>query len=217
MNPPGLDIMAAASPDSALRRPQADPARRAFALRSHVLQLQSAVSAISACRKPVICLLHGFSYGAAIDLAVAADIRLCTRTARLCVKEIDIGLAADLGTLSRLPKVLGGVTSWCKEVCLTAREFSGEEAGKVGLASEVVDGGREELIGRGIYLAKMIAEKSPVAVQGTKHILDEGWGKSVDDSLNYTATWNAGMLQTGDVERTMGMRSANRTPTFEKL
>ena len=75
----------------------------------------------------MICVLHGISIGIAIDISCCADVRICARNTRFSVKEVDIGLAADLGTLSRLPKLVGS-TSWVKDVCLSARDFSGEEA-----------------------------------------------------------------------------------------
>ncbi|KAL9624260.1 MAG: hypothetical protein Q9160_001507 [Pyrenula sp. 1 TL-2023] len=212
----GLDVTQAASPTSPLRATGLDPARQAFFLRRHILDLQAAVSSLESCQKPVITLMHGFAYGLGIDLSSAADIRLCSADTKFCVKEVDIGLAADVGTLSRLPKVLGGVTSWCKDICLTARQFSAEEALKHGLVSQVLLN-KEELVKKGIEIANTIASKSPVAVQGTKNILNEAWGRSVAENLNYTAVWNAGMLQTSDVARAMTGGMKKQQPRFEKL
>ena len=195
-----------------------DPARKAFALRTHILSWQSCVSSISLCRKPVIALIHGYAYGAALDLCTAADIRLCTMNAKFCVKETDIGLAADVGTLARMPKVLGGVTSWAKEVCLTARVFGAEEAERNGLVSRVVrPGGKAELISEGLEMARLIASKSPVAVQGTKNVLDAAWGRTVEENLNYVAIWNAAMLQSTDVQKAMKSGLSRKKPTFERL
>lgn len=165
----------------------------------------------------MIALLHGFTYGLGIDLASACDIRLCLDNTKFCVKEVDVGLAADVGTLSRLPKVVGGLTGWVKEVCFTARPFSAEEASKNNFVNKVVSGGKQELVKEGIKLASHIASKSPVAVQGTKNILDASWGRTVEDNLNYTATWNMAMLQSTDVQRAMTSSLQKRVPTFEKL
>jgi delta(3,5)-delta(2,4)-dienoyl-CoA isomerase len=185
-------------------------------LRSHILDWQSCVSAISSCQKPVIALMHGYVYGVGIDLSTACDIRFCSSNAIFCIKEIDIGLAADVGTLARLPKVLGGLTSFAKEAALSARPFSADEALTQGFVSRVL-ANKEELVAEGLKLAQLIASKSPVAVQGTKNILDAAWGRTVEDSLNYTAIWNAGMLQSTDTERAMTSGLQKRTPTFEKL
>lgn len=70
----------------------------------------------------VICVLHGISLGLAIDIACCADIRLCSADARMAVKEVDFGLAADLGKLARLPKIVGS-TSWVR-TCACRRATS---------------------------------------------------------------------------------------------
>lgn len=108
------------------------------------------------------------------------------------------------------------MTSWCKEICLTAREFSPDEALKHGFVSQVLQN-KEELLKKGIELANVIASKSPVAVQGTKHILNEAWGRNVTEHLNYTATWNATMMQASDVERAMIGGMKKQQARFEKL
>lgn len=214
----GLDVVGSSDPDtSVLASPKhADPSRRATVLRRHILELQDVVSSVARCEKPVIALIHGYALGLGIDLSSACDIRLCSPNTRFCVKEVDIGLAADVGTLSRLPKVIG-LTSWCKEICLTARVFGPDEALTNGFVSRIVPGGKKELVEEGLALAQLIASKSPVAVQGTKNILDAAWGRTVEDNLNYTAVWNSAMLQSSDVERAMTSGLKKRTPTFEKL
>ena len=239
----GLDVTAATmrtGPDNNLANTttsttatDSDPSRKANSLRKHILDLQSSVSAISSCNKPVIALMHGYCYGLGVDLATACDIRLCSRDARFSVKEVDIGLAADVGTLSRLPQVMGGTTSWVKEVCLSGREFGAEEACQVGFVSRsaavvtsrstsspsstLLPANKSVLIEDGMQLAKLIAGKSPVAVQGTKSLLNQTAGRSVEDHLRYTAVWNSAMLQSRDLERAMGSVLQRRKPTFEKL
>ena len=214
----GLDVAAASDPNSSQLQSKAhsDPSRKATHLRRHILELQDVVSSISKCEKPVIALMHGYTYGLGIDLSSACDIRLCAAKTTFCVKEVDIGLAADVGTLSRIGKVIG-LSSFCKEICLTARPFSAAEAYHNNFVTRVVDGGKAELIAAGLELATLIASKSPVAVQGTKNILDASWGRTVEDNLNYTAVWNMGMLQSSDVDRAMLSGLKRRVPTFEKL
>ena len=173
------------------------------------------ISTVAKCEKPVIALMHGYSYGLAIDLSSACDIRLCTKDTQFCVKEVDIGLAADVGTLSRFPKVVG-LSSWAKEVVLSARPFSADEAIHNNFVSRSYDN-QPQLLQEGLKLAQLIASKSPVAVQGSKNILDAAWGRTVEDNLNYTAVWNAGMLQSTDVQRAMLSGIQKRTPKFEKL
>jgi delta(3,5)-delta(2,4)-dienoyl-CoA isomerase len=197
--------------------PEDDIARRTWRVRRHALGLQDSISAPERCEKPVIFLAHGVTYGAAIDLAVACDIRMSTKDVRFCVKEVDVGLAADVGTLSRLPKV-GVSYSWAKEVVYTAREFGGEEALRVGLVSKVTDT-KEELLAAGFNLANLIAAKSPVAVQGSKALMDFSRDRPVEDGLRYTAVWAAPMVQSDDVKKAMmsGLSKTKTKPTFEKL
>lgn len=102
---------------------------------------------------------------------MCADVRLCAADARFAVKEVDVGLAADVGTLSRLGKVVGS-GSWVKEVCLTGRGFGAEEAMRVGFVGGVVAEGKEGVVAEAVRMAAVMAGKSPVAVQGTKELLN---------------------------------------------
>lgn len=211
----GLDVKAAAEGGPLSSNPTADPARKAVALRRHITAFQDCITAVERCEKPVIVALHGFSLGLGIDLSTATDVRLCSRDTRFAVKEVDIGIAADIGTLSRLPKVVGNY-GWVKEVALTAREFGAEEALRVGFVNAVYDN-REATIAAAFKLASLIASKSPVAVQGTKEILNFSRDHSVQEGLRYTSIWNSAALQTQDVSAALLSGLQKRTPTFEKL
>jgi delta(3,5)-delta(2,4)-dienoyl-CoA isomerase len=179
----GLDVKAASqgllsdNPNS----PSTDPARKATHLRRHITSFQDCITSISRCEKPVIAAMHGFSLGLAVDIATAADIRLCAADTKFAVKEVDIGLAADIGTLSRLPKVVGSF-GWVKEVALSARVFGAEEALRVGFVSGVF-GSKDELLRGALELGGLIAGKSPVAVQGSKEILNWSRDRSVEDGM----------------------------------
>ncbi|OIW28980.1 delta-delta-dienoyl-CoA isomerase, partial [Coniochaeta ligniaria NRRL 30616] len=177
----GLDVVAASQTETLQGgRSGADAARKAAGIRRHILEFQECISAVERCEKPVVCVLHGISYGLAIDIAAAADVRIAAKGARMAVKEVDIGLAADIGSLSRLPKVVGSL-GWVKEVALTAREFGAEEARSVGFVSRVAEN-KDEAIKEAIQLAGLIASKSPVAVQGTKELLNHAKDHSVEQS-----------------------------------
>lgn len=163
----------------------------------------------------MICVLHGYCLGLAIDIACATDIRISTSDATFSVKEVDMGLAADIGTLSRLPKITGS-QSWVKDVCLSARPFYPDEALRVGFVSEVQDS-KDSALRRGIEIASVLAEKSPVAVQGTKALINYSAGRSVSDGLRYTQVWNSAALQASDLPISMTAATQKRTPKFEKL
>lgn len=114
--------------------------------------------------------MHGYAFGLAIDLSCCADIRIASKDTKFSVKEVDIGLAADIGTLARLPKIVGS-HSWVKEVTLTARVFTAEEAYRVGFVSHVTEN-KEKAVEKAVGLATVMASKSPIAVQGTKELLN---------------------------------------------
>ena len=123
--------------------------------------------------------MHGYAFGLAVDLSTCADVRICSSDTRFAVKEVDIGLAADIGTLSRLPKVVGNY-SWVKDVSLSARVFEPEEAYRVGYVSAVYPS-KEAAVVEGIKWAELVASKSPVAVQGTKELLNWSRDHTVQD------------------------------------
>ncbi|WVO18569.1 hypothetical protein L204_106288 [Cryptococcus depauperatus] len=194
----GLDL----ADTGGLTTSSSDPARKAFELHSHIIGFQAAISSLAQCRQPIICALFGASVGLAIDIASACDIRLCSSNTTFGIFEVNIGLAADIGTLQRFPKIVGN-DSKVRELALMGRPFSAVEAEELGFVSEVVQGGREQVIARAIEKARVIASKSPVAVIGTKHILNHARDHSIEDGLQYVAAWNMSMLQSDDTTKAM--------------
>lgn len=159
--------------------------------------------------------MHGITFGLAIDICTSADIRICSSDVKMAVKEVDVGLAADIGTLSRLPRVVGSF-SWVKEVSLSARIFGAEEALRVGFVSYVQEN-KAAALGKALDIAKLLSEKSPIAVQGTKELLNHAKDNKLADSLRYTGVWNSVGIQTSDVERAMMSGLKKTKPRFEKL
>lgn len=98
-----------------------DAARKAYRNRAFIQDFQDSFTAIELCSKPVIAAIHGACVGGGIDLITACDIRYCSKDAFFSVKEVYVGLAADVGTLQRLPKVIGN-HSLVRELCYTARK-----------------------------------------------------------------------------------------------
>ncbi|XP_043202087.1 delta(3,5)-Delta(2,4)-dienoyl-CoA isomerase, mitochondrial-like, partial [Amphibalanus amphitrite] len=169
------------------------------------------------CRKPVVAAIHGGCVGGGVDLVTAADIRLCSQDAFFQVKEVDIGLAADVGTLQRLPKVIGS-RSLVNELCLTARRLGSQEALQCGLVSRVLSD-RHSLTAAALSLAATIASKSPVAVQSTKLNLTYSRDHSVQEGLDHMVAWNGVMLQSEDIMKaaTAAMDRKAPPPDFAKL
>jgi delta(3,5)-delta(2,4)-dienoyl-CoA isomerase len=142
-------------------------------------------------------------------------VRLAAANTRFAVKEVDIGLAADIGTLARLPKIVGSA-SWVKDVCMSARDFSAQEALQVGFVSQVHED-KETTVRAALAMAARLAEKSPVAVQGTKELLNYGRENGTAAALRYTSVWNSVALQATDVPSALMSTFSKKKPTFEKL
>ena len=172
------------------------PGRMRELLRLQVLDLQDVISSLDHCRKPVLAAIHGACVGGGVDLVTAADMRYCTEDARFIVKEIDLGLVADVGTLQRLPKVIGD--GMAREMAYTGRPVAGPEAKEIGLVNRCFST-RETMLEGVRALARQIAAKSPLAVRGTKEMIRYTRDHSVADSLNMMAIWNGGLLVSEDL------------------
>ncbi|ERT01811.1 delta(3,5)-dienoyl-CoA isomerase [Sporothrix schenckii 1099-18] len=210
----GLDVVSAGQWFSEMGN-LPDTARRTVYMRRHIQGMQDSLTAIEKCEKPVICVMHGISLGMAVDVACCADVRICASDTRFAVKEVDIGLAADLGSLARLPHIVAS-QSWVAEVSLTARDFLAAEAQAVGFVSRVLPD-KAAALAYGLQMATLIAAKSPVAVQGTKELLVHGRDHTVDDTLKYTAVWNASAIQCDDVQVALMSGMQKTKPHFSKL
>ncbi|XP_077645312.1 delta(3,5)-Delta(2,4)-dienoyl-CoA isomerase, mitochondrial [Lonchura striata] len=195
----GIDLGELGSLLAAL--PAQDAARRAWALRRHILEFQESFSVMERCPKPVIAAVHGPCIGAGVDLISACDIRLCSQDASFQVKEVDMGLAADVGTLQRLPKIVGS-QSLVNELAFTARVMRAPEALSCGLVSRVLPD-KPALLEAALEVAAAIAARSPVAVQGTKVNLLHSRDRPVSEGLQHMATWNMAMLQTEDIPKSV--------------
>ena len=166
----GLDVQSASDSGNVSGGAEVDVARKATQIRRHVQELQDTVTAIEKCEKPVIAVMHGISYGLGIDMTTCCDIRICAKNTRFSVREVEIGIAADVGTLSRLPQT-GISMSFIKDVALTARDWSADEALQVGFVSGVYET-KQAALECALDMGKLIATKSPVAVQGTKEVIN---------------------------------------------
>ncbi|KAG5520566.1 hypothetical protein RHGRI_033220 [Rhododendron griersonianum] len=176
--------------------------------------MQDTITAIERCRKPVIAAIHGACIGGGIDIITACDVRYCTESAFFSVKEVDLGITADLGTLQRLPSIVG--YGKAVELALSARRFSGSEAKELGLVSRVF--GSKDAMDEGVQaIAEEIAAKSPLAVTGTKAVLLRSRDLTVVQGLDYIATWNSGMLLSDDLVEARAAQSQKRAPSFSKL
>lgn len=189
----------------------ADPARSRENLRRLILDLQDCLSSIERCRKPVLAAIQGVCIGGALDLVTCCDMRYAAADAVFCVKEVDVGMTADVGTLQRLPRLVpDGVA---RELAYTGRNVDAAEAAAIGLVNRVFPS-QDELLAGVMQIAQAIAGKSPLAIRGTKEMLNYGRDHSVADGLNYIATWNAAMLMSADLDEAMLAVRQKRPPVF---
>ena len=187
------------------------PGRARELLRLQVLDLQDVITSLDVCRKPVLAAIHGACVGGGVDLVTAADMRYCSEDARFVVKEIDLGLVADVGTLQRLPKVIGD--GMAREMAYTGRPVGGPEAKEIGLVNRCFPS-REAMLAGVREIAKQIAAKSPLAVRGTKEMIRYTRDHSVDDSLNMMAIWNGGLLVSEDLTEAVAAAKERRQAKF---
>jgi enoyl-CoA hydratase len=196
---------------SARRSRIVDPARSREALRRLILDLQDCLSTVERCRKPVLAAIQGACIGGAIDLVTCCDMRYAAAEVQFSVREIDVGMTADVGTLQRLPRLIpDGVA---RELAYTGRSVDGAEAKAIGLVNQVY-ATPETLLDGVRAIARRIAAKSPLAIRGTKEMLNYGRDHSVADGLNYVATWNAAMLISADLDETLAAMREQRPPRF---
>lgn len=193
-----------------------DVSRKAKLFDELIEHHQNSISSLEKCPKPVIAATHSAVIGAGVDMITAADIRYCTKDCWFSVKEVDIGMAADVGTLQRLPKVIGS-QSLVRELCFTARKFKADEALHWGLVSRVFES-KEAMVEEALKLAENIASKSPVAVQATKRNLVYSLDHTNQDGLDHIREINRLNLQSEDFfNAVIAGQSKGDMPTFSKL
>lgn len=174
----------------------ADAARGSERLRRQIIELQAALSVITAIRKPVLVVVHGACMGAGLDLVAAADMRYAATDAFFQIHEINIGMVADLGSLQRLPKQIPD--GLLRELAFTGRRLGAEEARACGFVNAVLPDAASAF-DHAMKVAREIAAKSPLAVAGAKAVLNHAREHTIAEGLEYVATWNAGQLSFADV------------------
>ncbi len=192
----------------------AEPGRRHAQLRSKAKALQWSFTALEKARVPVIAAVQGGVIGGAVDLVTACDLRYATEDAFFCVQEINIGMTADVGTLQRLGKIVP--EGFAREMAYTGRRIPARRAYEVGLVQEVY-ADHDSLVQGVLGTAREIAEKSPLAIWGTKVAMNYARDHGVDDALDQIATWQAGMFQPADMAEAFIAKSEKRTPVFPDL
>ena len=189
-------------------------ARRRQHLKKFIVKIQDCITSIEKCKKPVLAAIHGGCIGGGINIAATCDIRYCSEDAYFTIKEIDLGIVADIGVLQRMPHIVHpGIMA---ELAYTGRHVSGNEAKEIGLVNQCYPN-RDEMMKGVREIAGMIAAKSPLVVQGIKENLLFTRDHTVDDSLQYISNYNAGMLMSDDLMEAFQSYIQKKKPEFKDL
>jgi len=201
----GLDLVAAQSllgDGSAVYREE---------LRRKIMDLQASMTAIEKCRKPVIAAIHGHCIGGGVDLTSACDIRLAAQDAIFSIRETRIGIIADIGTLQRVPYIIG--EGWFRELALTGRDWTAAEALKMGYITRLCENS-QSLFEEARTLAEEIASLPPLAVQGIKEVANYSRDHGIHQGLEYVAQRNAALVPNNDMIEAVAAFLEKRTPSF---
>jgi enoyl-CoA hydratase len=152
--------------------------------------------------------------GGGVDLIAACDLRYCRADAFFVIQEINIGLAADVGTLQRLPKLIPA--GLMRELAYTGRRLFAEEAQTSGLVNAVFED-QEALLAGVRRIAREIAEKSPLAIHSSKEIMNYARDHSLEDALKYQAVWMGALTQGGELAEAFRAQKAGEKPIFKDL
>jgi enoyl-CoA hydratase len=207
----GLDLVAMAGELSTL---MADPSLAAERAKLHetIVRMQRAITCVADCDKPVIAAISGWCIGGGVDLITACDVRLAAADARFSVREVKLAIVADVGSLQRLPHIVGqGVT---RELAMTGDDFGAERALRIGLVNEVYPD-QKGLFEAAGAMALRIAKNPPLVVQGIKRVLNHGMGRPVSEGLAHVALFNAAHLPSLDLREAVSAFVEKREPRFE--
>lgn len=207
----GLDLMAMGGELAVL---MAEPSLAAERAKLHeiIVRMQRAITCVAECKKPVIAAISGWCIGGGVDLITACDVRLASADARFSVREVKLAIVADVGSLQRLPHIVGqGVT---RELAMTGDDFGAERALRIGLVNEVYPG-QKELFEAAHAMAARIAKNPPLVVQGIKSVLEHGMGRPISEGLAHVALFNAAYLPSLDLREAVSAFVEKREPDFK--
>ena len=206
----GLDLAAAMRELGPIM--QGSTAGPRMQLRDLILRWQRETGAPAANRKPVIAAVHGWCIGGGLDLIAACDIRLASADARISLRETRIAIVADVGSLQRLPRIIGDAAT--RELALTGRDIDAAEALRLGLISRILPD-HAALLAAARATAAEIAQLAPLTVQGVKQVLNYQDGKTIEAGLEYVAAWNSAFLQSEDFAEAIAAWFEKRAPQYK--
>lgn len=192
---------------------QADPGLAAprTKLLENLGLMQAGINAVAQCRKPVIAAVHGRCIGGGVDLIAACDIRYASADATFSVREVKVGIVADLGSLQRLPAIIGD--GHLRELALTGRDIDAARAERIGLVNDV-HADAEAVLAAARACAAEIAANPPLVVHGVKAVLEDERVDQIGRGLRYVGAWNAAFLASEDLTEAVTAVMQRRKPSF---
>lgn len=208
----GLDLAAMSGISGPLMDGADNLAAPRAVLHDHIKQMQKALNAVADCRKPVVAAIQGRCIGGGVDLIAACDVRYASADASFSIREVKVAIVADMGSLQRLPAIIGD--GHLRELALTGRDIDAARAERIGLVNDVLPDA-EGALAAAHATAQEIADNPPLVVHGVKDVLDQERSARVHAGLRYVAAWNAAFLASEDLSEAMTAVFAQRNPEFK--
>jgi enoyl-CoA hydratase len=181
----------------------------AFSGRELALNGQDVMSSIAAMPIPTIAAINGFALGGGLEVALACDLRVAAKTAKLGLPEVGLGLIPGFGGSQRLPRLIG--EGRALDLILTARHVTATEALELGLVNRVSDNALETAM----ELANVIIKNGPVAVGMAKEAVRRGLGVTLDQGLEIEADLFGMVSTTKDMKEGAAAFLEKRAPDFK--
>jgi enoyl-CoA hydratase len=209
----GIEMSILSSGELGVTTPQ-DPHAANEALRHHAKVAQASFNCLDDARTPVIVAIQGGCVGSAVDMTSACDIRYATADAFFVIQEINLAMTADVGTFPRLCKLIP--EGWVRELAYTGRRLPAQRAREIGLVNDVFET-QEAMIAHALATAREIAANSPLAVTGSKAMINYARDHTIADALDYIGVWQGGMFSRDHVIEAFKARAEKRGPVFPDL
>ena len=211
----GMDLSVFTAPSGATNAKSSDPAISGEEARLNLINcLQETFNCLDFARIPVLMACQGGVIGGAVDFASACDMRYASADAFFCIQETNIGMTADVGTFPRLCKIIP--EGWVREMAYTGCRLPAQKAKEIGLVNEVYDT-QEAMLEAVFEKAREIASKNPLAITGSKVMINYARDHSVRDGLEYIATWNFGMFPPHHMAEAFAAKAEKREANFPDL
>jgi enoyl-CoA hydratase len=189
-------------------------ARERLAFAQSLRRLMACFDVLEQAPFPVLCAVQGGCVGGGLDLAAACDLRVCSADAFFTVQEIHIGMAADLGSLQRLPRVMA--PGLARQMAYTGERLDAPRALAAGLVNAVLP----DPAALGAHVAALaadIAAKSPLAVAASKQALNFARDHGTAESLDHMAVLQSAVFDLGEMAQAIEAWKAKRTAVFGPL